>query len=552
MKLWSTVRPRGIRGSRPELLKPSATTCSKASLNLHVRNIWEGRKPWGGPATKKVHHLLRCRTLSSYHKTLQHLEVMAVHARMATIFGSNWTKSRSGSSEEAIASLQSHCCISRGVNSTAPCCQCSLLTPQLGWKTPTTEMKKGSPLSKKRSFLWIMTRVQGGWPPGRRENATRNIQDHALNLFSFKSGEPAIWRACSVVWTIVWDHQEESQPPQEACRGCGSFCLKELFKQWFCLQSAQAESKFWKANSSKTTKVSRHNSNCRFQNPVFLTRTSANLRLRPLAFQPWSSGPGQSSNRSPHAASIISSCQEAMFPGWRRLQLLAGPQRLINSTAGFSTDHWPKPKPSRQLRAFPRFAKRNFKKCRFPDVSSIDVKFHSAFFHSFTSQFAGCGRKMDKLDGEGPPHIGQHRCLKVQETPEKGSEKWLPVRDVLYYLWYGYAAPSESKVGGLWDTIRTSSLTGLSWVLVILQGRSTTIHVSKKKNTWFQDVWRLSTSVNCHCIIIYLPLALAQNLEQFCPQKADKVQINYSLATWNFTSKLHRLWQPTSCGLRWS
>ena len=39
-----------------------------------------------------------------------------------------------------------------------------------------------------------MTRVQVGWPPGRRENATRNIQDHAyhaLNLFSFKSGEPA-------------------------------------------------------------------------------------------------------------------------------------------------------------------------------------------------------------------------------------------------------------------------------------------------------------------------------------------------------------------------
>jgi len=112
---------------------------------------------------------------------------------MATIFGSNWTKPRSGSSEEAIASLQSHCCISRGVNSTAPCCQCSLLTPQLGWKTPTTEMKKGSPLSKKRFIL--VNHDQGPrWlaPWSTRE---RHAQ-HPRPRFEFVFFQ--IWRACSL------------------------------------------------------------------------------------------------------------------------------------------------------------------------------------------------------------------------------------------------------------------------------------------------------------------------------------------------------------------
>ena len=115
---------------------------------------------------------------------------------MATIFGSNWTKPRSGSSEEAIASLQSHCCISRGVNSTAPCCQCSLLTPQLGWKTPTTEMKKGSPLSKKSSFCesWPGSKVVGPLVDARTPRATSKTTlwiCFLSNLASLQSGEPA-------------------------------------------------------------------------------------------------------------------------------------------------------------------------------------------------------------------------------------------------------------------------------------------------------------------------------------------------------------------------
>ena len=56
----------------------------------------------------------------------------------------------------------------------------------------------------------------------------------------------------------------------------------------------------------------------------------------------------------------------------------------------------------------------------------------------------------------------------------------------------------------------------------------------KRKIHGFRMFWRLSTSVNCHCIIIYLPLALAQNLEQFCPQKADKVQIKFQFGHLKF------------------